>query len=143
MIGERVTIYNTKSGPKAQETKANDEVIAVGERHPNGELISEKKVPFIAYPWIASNTSLYYYGKFPDQRVGALVGYGRLFRYVAPWFLGSTLLPYLGSRSGDIWLDDEGTFGPLYMATLLLDPFLIREYFVFHFLLGEQSSVSS
>jgi len=109
MIGERVAIYNTKSGLKAQETKANDEVIAVGERHPNGELISEKKVPFIAYPWIASNTSLYYYGKFPDQRVGALVGYGRLFRYVAPWFLGSTLLPYLGSRSGDIWLDDEGT----------------------------------
>ncbi|WAE39618.1 MAG: hypothetical protein FHOMOCKG_00090 [Methanophagales virus GBV302] len=109
MIGERVAIYNTKSGLKAQETKANDEVIAVGERHPNGELISEKKVPFAAYPWIASNTSLYYWGDLPDQRIGALVGYGRLFRYVAPWFLGSTLLPYLGSRSGDVWLDDEGT----------------------------------
>ncbi|RLI85795.1 MAG: hypothetical protein DRP01_05445 [Archaeoglobales archaeon] len=101
-IGSNVLFYNTGSRIVADETTVESTIIK-GKREANGNVHQDDNVPYSAYPWIASVVSTHTpYPGYTMLTTEAIVGWGRVFRYVSNDF-------WFGSDSKDVWLDEEGT----------------------------------
>ena len=99
-IGSNVLLYNTGSRIVADETTVESTIIK-GKRKANGDVHQDDNVPYSAYPWIASVVSTHTpYPGYTMLTTEAIVGWGRIFRYVSNDF-------WFGSDSKDVWLDEE------------------------------------